>query len=371
MPFSGVFSADVTVGNQTLRAALDTGSSDTWILTKGANCTALATLQPVTQDECGYAGPRYDPGASFEPIPNVHFNDSYGTGETINGPLGYSEMRLGGLTVPKQEISAATYASVGGVPVGNVSGLLGLAYPNATAAYPGTDPSKDVICPTANNASCGPIRYTPLISTIFEDHLSKPLFAFAISRSTTRGGVMTIGGIPRLHNPQVNATEGVVATVPIQPLANTSVFVYYYVGINNFQYTGASPNAGQGQYLVDTGTSVNTFPSREAKAINALFDPPAVFEPSIGAGYYIVQCNATAPQLGITIGGQTFYHNPQDLIIPAPGVGDGRCWSAVQGSLATLVLPILGFTFLKNVLAVFDVGNTEMTFMSRMYYEDS
>ena len=364
IPFTGVYSADITIGSQTLRAALDTGSSDTWFLTQNANCTAVETLQPVTPDQCGYSGPRYIPDATFETIPNRNFNDSYGTGERITGQLGYTKLVFGGLTVPKQEISAATYASVGGDPEGSVSGLLGLAYPNATAAYPGTDPSQDIIC--TGNSSCGPIPYSPFVTTIFNNNLTQPIFAFALSRSSVSGGVMTIGGSPPLEDPYVNASSGVVATVPIKTYPNTTELLFYYVEVDNFEYADAPPNAGQGRFLIDTGTSVSVLPQTQAEAINALFDPPAVFNNSIG--YYTVLCNATAPSMGVNLGGQTFFHNPQDLIIPA--VGDiERCWSAIQASLAVEFLPILGASFLKNVLAVFDVGQTQMTFMSRMYYQ--
>ena len=362
-PLGGVFSADITVGSQTLRAGLDTGSSNTWFLTPSTNCTSIKTLKPVPLDQCGYAGPRYIPDATFEKIADVNFNESYGNGQTINGPLGYTKLILGGLTIPKQEISAASYASVGGDPEGNVSGLIGLAYPALTTAFSGTDPSKDIICTT--NSSCGPINYSPLTTTIFSSNLTKPIFAFALSRSVTSGGLMTIGGIPRLDDPYVNATNNVVATVPMEYYQNTTKFTFYLAGITGFQYPGAAPNAGQGQYIIDTGTSISVLPPADVKAINALFNPPAVLDPTIGL--YAVPCNATAPQFGVNIGGQTFYLNPKDLVVSVQG-GNGTCASAIQASLATEALPILGFTFLQSVLAVFDVGKKEMTFMSRMNY---
>ena len=64
----------------------------------------------------------------------------------------------GGLKIPKQEISSAKYAAVGEDPEGNITGIVGLAFPNTKAAYPGTDPSKDILC-SGNliNSNCGPI----------------------------------------------------------------------------------------------------------------------------------------------------------------------------------------------------------------------
>ncbi|KAL6719776.1 hypothetical protein ACLMJK_001697 [Lecanora helva] len=368
--YNGVYSVDVTVGSQTLRAALDTGSSDTWFLTEDTNCTALATLQPVTPDQCGYSGPRYDPSGTFEPIPGIHFNDSYGTGEVINGPLGYTRLGLGGLTIPKAEISAATYASVGGDFEGNVSGLIGLSYPGTTAAYPGEDPSKDIICAdNATNSTCGPMRYDPVITTLFKSNQTLPIFTIALSRSQNSGGVMTIGGTPHLDTPTVNATHGAIVTIPIEPVPNTATIARYYAGVDGFQYKNSSVHAAQGQYILDTGTSASILPEAEAAAINALFQPPAFFNKTLNG--YTVSCNATAPRVGVKLGGQVFPHNPRDLIIPAlPTVGD-QCFSAIQTSLAAFKLPILGAQFLRSVLVAFDVGAAELTLWSRVYYEDS
>ena len=366
--FNGVYSADMTLGNQTLRAVIDTGSSDTWLLTQDTNCTDFQTLQAVpSPGQCGYSGPRWNPAGNFNQIPGVNFNSTFGTGENINGPLGYSTVDFGGFNIPKAEISAATYASVGDDPVGNVTGLIGLAYPNATYAFPSTNPSKDVICTDVINATCGPHPYNPLLTTLFNTNQTLPVFAIALSRSTTSGGIMTIGGIPHLHTPTVNATHGAITTVPILPYPNTTIFTQYYTNVDGFKYSNSSSHAGQGQYLLDTGTSINVLPKAEAAAINALFHPPATLNTTLGQ--YTVPCNATAPELGVRIGGQVFPHNQRDLIIPA-GDGGNICFTAIQTSLAVTSLPILGAQFLRNVLVAFDVGRTEMTLWSRVYYEE-
>ena len=92
--------------------------------------------------------------------------------------------------------------------------------------------------------------------------------------------------------------------------------------------------------------------------------------PDDTTGFYVVWCNATAPELGVQTGGQVFYHNAADMVIPVAG-SDGVCLSAVQTSLTAVAFPILGTAFLKNVVAVFDVGKSEMTLMSRVYYDNS
>lgn len=181
---------------------------------------------------------------------------------------------------------------------------------------------------------------------------------------------MTIGGIPHLHKAHINATmstPSLTATVPIDSCGNsTSLLVYASSG---FHYPNTAPHAGQGQYITDTGTYSNILPRSQADRINTIFEPPATFNSS--TGNYVVLCNATAPPLDVEFGGKVFYHNPKDMIIPSPEESErSLCLSAIQTSTATIFLPILGATFLKNVLAVFDVGGTEMTFISRMYYDE-
>lgn len=119
--------------------------------------------------------------------------------------------------------------------------------------------------------------------------------------------------------------------------------------------------------IVDSGTNTNVFPPATAAPINALFDPPAVFIPDSN-GTYTVDCDARPPSLGIKIGEETFYHNGEDLII-YQGPGE-PCLSALEANtifdgLNAGALNILGDAFLKHVVALFDVGNSEMKFAAR------
>jgi hypothetical protein len=105
-----------------------------------------------------------------------------------------------------------------------------------------------------------------------------------------------------------------------------------------------------------------------ADAINKAFSPPAVTDTSAqigsGQGVYMVECNAVPPTFGVTVGGQTFYHNGQDLILP---YGNNVCLSTIGAVVPTagISLAFLGDAFLKNVVAVFDFGKNEMRFAAR------
>ncbi|KAH8811054.1 aspartic peptidase domain-containing protein [Xylogone sp. PMI_703] len=340
------FEADIQVGSQTVRAVMDTGSSNIWFMGSGVKCVNPDPSQPG----CGYPGPRIAPNASFQQNPGTHANISYGSGEYINAINGYGNVSLGGINVSRQELNLATGAFVG--YSGEASGLVGLAYPHLTTVYP----------------DCNQQNYSPLLTTMFRDGLVEPVFATALSRSKTTGGVITLGGIPDIDDPQINATQNSAVTVPNEILDGTRHHTYYLITVDGFCYSGAAANAGKGQYVVDTGTIPNSFPEDQARAFNALFQPPAIWNDKLGI--YVVQCNATAPDLAVEIGGKLFYHNPKDLIVSACQDSLG-CMSGVQaGTTVPGFPPILGSVFLRSVLTIFDVGKDQITFLPRVYYKE-
>lgn len=330
----------------------------------------------MSQAECGFAS-TYTPDSTFQQIPNENFNISYGDGEYLNGILGYDTVTLAGIKVTKQEIALPYLAGWEGDNY--TSGLVGLiAYSNATSGFAGTNVTADNV---TSPASYRP--YSPIMNTIFfVENLTQPLFSLALARDTSNqfgfGGYLTIGGIPDITAPAVNASstfattslDYISALVPAnQNPDNYQFYLYYLITIEGLVYGPFFPGFGESAvpFIVDSGTTLNYFPTEDADLFNALFYPPAIYSDEYGG--YVVDCDAIPPELGITIGGQTFYHNPSDLIFNT-GL-DNVCLSGVNdgGALGQGNVYILGDPFLKNVLAVFDVGNSSMSFSSRIYYD--
>ncbi len=94
-----------------------------------------------------------------------------------------------------------------------------------------------------------------------------------------------------------------------------------------------------------------------------MFDPPAQWLSSGGA--YYAPCNATVPAFGVKIGNQTFFVSQDDML--RQNTRDRETNSLCRvGIIDNEVGPYtLGITFLTNVVAVFDVGNSEMRFAAR------
>lgn len=367
-PFIGNFEANITVGSQNVTAVLDTGSSNTWFMSESVECVNTKTLEPISNDLCGFEGSKLKPSPSFQGI-NAHYNLSYGSGGFLIATACVDNVSFAGFDLLEQNLGLSTTASV--FYPGKASGLVGLAYPSLSAIFPGEDPSTDRICSVAvgaNNTGCNSKPITPLQDTIFATGQADSVFSFALGRGIPNAGIMAIGGLPNLRDPQVNVTEdSIQVTVPMEKLYNSSNYTAYVMSIDAVHYPGAPEGAGEGQYVVDTGTVTITVGEESAKILAASFDPPAWINETLGD--YVVQCNATAPDFAMEIAGQLFNVTGKDLILELPPEHP-FCYMGVQAGLAKPGFPpILGSVFLRNVLAVFDVGRTQMTFASRMNYE--
>lgn len=107
-------------------------------------------------------------------------------------------------------------------------------------------------------------------------------------------------------------------------------------------------------------------PYNLARDINGLFDQPASYIQE--QGLWEVPCNATAPTLGFIINRSNFYISAQDLILAREQASDESTGLCITGIQATFAGPaILGDVFLRNVVAVFDVGASEMRFARHVY----
>lgn len=111
--------------------------------------------------------------------------------------------------------------------------------------------------------------------------------------------------------------------------------------------------------IIASASSLLYLPTPIADELNALFDPPIVKS----NGIYTIPCNTTAPTIGVSISGDIFWIQPEDLVL---AMGDGSCVSGVaDGGDGSGAVSVLGDPFLKNVLTVFDVGEGDMRFIRR------
>ncbi|KAK4927058.1 peroxiredoxin 1 [Elasticomyces elasticus] len=297
---------------------------------------------------------------------------TYGDREFVFGSFGNVDVSFGRVTVKNQMVGLASQAAWQGDGVS--SGIIGMAYPSLTSAYPGTSGWGDDFCGLGerpgDGSGCNQIVYPSLQQSLFFDQkVVNPLFSLTLSRDKSRtgqSGYLTLGGVPSLSASSVQAGN-VFASTKLMVLQEDVRVRYYVIALQGIVLSAAGqgiPGAGASrmlaimggsageQYIVDSGTTLNFWPTGLMKQINAAFSPPATLDSS--TGFWFVDCNAKTPGVGVKIGGLVSWHDPGDLIRVYDTNGS-KCISAIQDS-GQIGFSILGDKWLNNVLAVFDVG---------------
>ena len=364
-----VFATEVQVGGKPYELVLDTGSSDTWLPTPDFQCARVGTGDIIPQSECNF-GSTYSPSSTFKSIPDLNYYVKYIDGESLTGTFGTEQVEVAGITVKNQQIALVNNAQWTGDTI--TSGLLGLAFPAATKAYTGNNYRLDSVSSQK--------IYNPVFTNMITEGFVPPLFSIALDRN--EGGILAIGGLPPVEFFPLFASSPfqllTTSSSDIENTASSSAYTVYTITTEGFSYENSSasqwsysnfPNPfgepsdkTQVQVIIDTATANIYLPSGTADAVNALFSPPPLYK-SNDNNYY-VECNATPPRFGVKIGFETFYINPIDMIIP---IADNVCISGVA-AIYEGGSSVLGYTFLKNVLAVYDVGAQMMRFAAREYY---
>lgn len=279
--FDGVeYLVEMCWGSQSFQASLDTGSSDTWLVSDNLKCIDFIGLPASNSSVCGF-GPGFR--GKLDPITNSNgtgFFISYADGTMASGTMGTTMVTLGGITVPEQEVAVANESYWNGHGVG--SGLVGLAYPALTDSL---------------DSDYNPIHYDPVFTTMVKNNLTAPTFALALMRGES-GGYLSFGGLPPV------SVDGDFVSTPIElyidPGSPNLTAPTFYTITPDAIVHGSSSESNLGQYIVDSGTTLVYAPTSVAKGVALGFNPPGVYSAYYGG--YVVDCNAEAPPFGITIG---------------------------------------------------------------------
>ena len=349
---------------------VDTGSSDTWLAKKDYVCSKGVGL-------CALGTP-YTPSSTFTNVEDENFQYSYTDGEYLFGSYGKDHVTVADITVKDQQIAVVQSINWNGDGVS--SGVLGLGFPGNTHAYSGTSAVNDV----PSNKK----EYSPFFTSAYTEGSLNPMFSLALSREAD-GGMIALGGLPPVQFVPYFASapfQLISATSSSSSVSSTNGkpdYTFYAITTNGFEYQSAQSNwdvsnwltyfgnpndASKVQVVIDSGTTVNYLPQNIADRVNKLYKPAATFNSQLG--YYTVDCDAKAPEFGVRIGQETFYINSEDMIIQvkkASGTAKALCITAISAT-GTGGNSILGHAFLKNVLAVFDIGASQMRFAAREYY---
>ncbi|KAL2831444.1 aspartic peptidase domain-containing protein [Aspergillus cavernicola] len=359
--YGTVFDVEVIIGGQIFQLLVDSGSSDTYVVTSDFQCIDQDSGLQQPQEDCLYDVKKtYNISDTYEKIPNQIFGIQYGNG-IASGVIAFEEVTVAGVTVPKQRVGIADKSTPMGDGVN--CGLLGLGYPALTSAHPAN---------ITDNTTYwyNRIPYNPILFTMYDQGLIQDsYFAHALARSPINdssafGGYLSLGELPPVKHEDNWAVAPVelMNNIPLNFTSFKKTRSYWALTVPSTSWGKNGSNAIPFQAFLDTGNPLSYIPGRIADPFNKLFNPPAVYNKDLAA--YIVDCNAKPPSLGLEIGGTIFEHNPSDLIYQT---GEDLCISAIGNSDeikigGTLQLNIIGVPFLKSVVSVFDFGRNEMRF---------
>jgi hypothetical protein len=270
--------------------------------------------------------------------------------------LGYEDVTIAGITVNKQEVSAVNKGFWQGDGV--TSGIVGFAYSSLTSAFAGNNPAKDN--PETNN-----INYNNWITNAIDEGEIDSLFSIALERgSGGGGGQVALGGLPTIKFDHDFASTPIEihSFGPRHPQESKN-YTFYTIQPDGV-VVGGQNLALNVPVIVDSGTTLVYLPQSLTKAINQAFDPPSV---NVG-GLWENYCNAKPPKVSITIGGKNFAISASELLLKGSLGKDPQTGGCVCGIQASAGPYILGDVFLKNVVAVFDIGESEMRFAPHVTY---
>lgn len=304
--------ADITLGTplQHFKVVLDTGSSNLWV--PGSCCKSIS---------CFFHS-RYQSADSSTYVSNgTDFKIQYGSG-SVSGYISQDTLTLGDLVITHQDFGEATRQPGLSFLFGKFDGILGLGFDSISV--------NKVVPPFYNAFNRGLL-----------DH---PVFSFRLgdSDNSDDGGNFTIGGY-------VNSLyTGNITWLPVRRQA------YWEVRLDGVGLGDEFAELENTGAVVDTGTSLLTFPSALAEILNT----------QIGAtkgwnGQYTVDCNTRPflPDLTFTLDGTNFTLSADQYILETAG----SCISAITpmdfpapvGPLA-----IIGDVFLRKYYSIYDYGNS-------------
>jgi len=294
---------------QDFKVIYDTGSSNLWVPNKKPSFFSRKDIY------------KHDKSSSYVANGTV-FAIMYGSGP-VSGFFSQDTMHMGGFDVPKYTFAEVNVTKGLGPAygLGKFDGICGMAY------------DKFVV-------GGGPAPFSALVQT---GQLDEPAFAFYLGDNGP--GELVLGGVDENHY------SGNFTYVDVTEPG------YHQIALGGLSINGKSMTTVT-TAIVDSGTSLLAGPKKEVKAIAAAVGAkqlsPLVQE-------YLIDCNANAPDIVITLSGKEYTLKFEDYIIKDAG----ECLFAFTGidiPAPRGPLYILGDVFMRKFYTKFDVGNKRLGF---------
>ncbi|KAJ7227150.1 aspartic peptidase A1 [Mycena pura] len=348
--------AVLQTGEMYFRVALDTGSSDLWII--GSSCTT-SSCTAVPPYPLEYQSPTFGTVNNNKTL----FEARYADGTVASGFVATQSVRVANVTVSEQAFAIVTDCNL--TMTDDISGILGLGFPRLSS-----------ISASVNGS-------TPFFSKLAQQGiLEYPLFGVSLTKDAR--GSLSLGAIDTTIVTNVSKIDwnSVVEFPPIGAENNASSYLYWVTplsafAVNNTQMspmpTYGSRTANSSLALIDIGTSGIYGPYPDVERLFARIDGSRLVDDD---GQWVIPCETTVP-MSFTFGyvacgwqlssippsltvpsQQTYTLEPTDYLI-GPTSGDPAVCLSWPRALAPSGDGIdwqFGGPFLRTVYSIFSYG---------------
>ncbi|GLB40214.1 putative acid protease [Lyophyllum shimeji] len=327
----------INVGAISFRVALDTASSDLWIVSSDCQTKSCTSV------------PRY-PSAYQSPTfttvddNSTTFRASYFDGTVASGFVAKESVRLSNLTVANQAFGMVTDSNV--TLVDHTSGIMGLGFPRLSS-----------IANTVTNS-------TPFFVTLAQQGLLEyPIFGFSLTRNSS--GTLTLGAIDSsvVRNASLISWNHVVDFAPFGAESNSSSFLQWAIPMPGFSVNGSQfsttptypDNTGNASLaLFDIGSPGIYGPAQDVARLFSAIDGARIVD---SAGQWAIPCDTVVP-MSFTFGSRSYILHPSDYIIGPASGNPNIClsWPRVSPPSADGIDWQIGAAFLRTVYSIYSYG---------------
>ncbi|KAK6202272.1 aspartic peptidase domain-containing protein [Scheffersomyces amazonensis] len=320
------YATDLTIGsnNQAVTTLLDTGSSDLWVVAKGATCEDPAEGQSSTY--C-YASGVFDASTSstYKNL-GTSFSIEYEDNTSSTGTWGTETV---GITSAGVSVTGLQFGYV--TKTSSSFGVLGIAKEGQESSY---------------------TEYPNLPQQLkSQGYISKAAYSLYLSSPNASSGTLLFGGIDE------DKYTGTLTTLPI--VSNP------YLAINLDTITvGSTSISASAQPVLDSGTTYTYLSSSTVKKIGQALGGTA----NSGVGY-IIDCDQPTDKY-ITYKfdqGATIQVPYSELPIPLYLEDGSLADECGLGILSTSSTPILGDNFLRSAYVAYDLDDNTISIAQVQY----
>ncbi|TVY87479.1 putative aspartic-type endopeptidase, partial [Lachnellula willkommii] len=353
----GSYYVDVNVGSpgQKQTVALDTGSSDVWLLSSTADLCTDPDLQETLGDGCTTTFD-HSSSSTYKLVKQGGFDIQYVDQSGASGDYISDVVQIGGATIKTLEMGLGYKATIG-------TGLIGIGY------------SLNEASDSRHNAA--PFTYPSIIDTMFSQGLiDRKAYSLYLNDLDASTGSIIFGGL------DADKYHGDLLQMPVVPtrLRNgSSVYLDLGVALTSFGITGQQGNTVnltstgfKEVAILDSGTTITYLPT---SLIAETYQKIGAVDDSNGTGIVYIDCDIMKQSpdltfnygfggpsgLSIAIPINEVVFNLQDILsdpdtqLPTLPFSNPCAFGIYDGGSTGPY--ILGDTFLRSAYVVYDLEN--------------